>query len=251
MDGLHIFPVILLVVSCSYHWTSGSVLDVTVRPGDSITLYCDCKLSIGLYIVWYRNCSHENQPSLDLPVKLISKMVNSENGLLKNFPRFQFVRNFSSASYDLLIMNITHSDEGLYYCGTEQTKVEDKEFITSRTIYRYGNITTRIIFNSSEPHHPETPQECGVCCVLLFSLCPAFAVLSSLLSSLLVYHLCQKKAKELQVDQQRPQTGLNQDEDMGYAAVEIRQASQRPKKKKKKTQSSNFSTYSAINTSRM
>ncbi|XP_049428904.1 uncharacterized protein LOC125886615 [Epinephelus fuscoguttatus] len=250
MDRLHISLLILIgAVSCSNDSVSGSVLEVTVRPGDDITLYCDCKLSTGVYIVWYRNCSHENQPSLVLQTKHPSKTVNTENDPLKILPRFQFVRNFSSASYDLLIMNITHSDEGLYYCGTVQTKVEDKEYITSRTIYRYGNITTRIVFSSSEPHHPEASQECGVCWMLLFSLCPALAVFSSLLSSLLVYHLCQRKAKEPQVDQQRPQTGMNQDEDVCYAAVEIRQASQRPKKKK--TQSSDFSTYSAINTSRM
>lgn len=42
-----------------------------------------------------------------------------------------------------------------------------------------------------KPHHL-TPQDCSVCWMLLFSLCPAFAVLSSLLSSLLVCHLCRK-----------------------------------------------------------
>ncbi|XP_051241259.1 uncharacterized protein LOC127354920 isoform X2 [Dicentrarchus labrax] len=152
-------------------------------------------------------------------------------------------------------MNVTDADEGLYYCGTKQIKVEDKEFITPRYDYRYGNVTTRIgiIVNSSEPHHTETPQDCSVCWMLLFSLCPAFAVLSSLLSSLVVYHICQKKAKERQVDQQKPetrgQTRLNQDEDVCYAALDIRQPSQRPKKKK--TKEEDFSMYSAIKTSRM
>ncbi|KAK9540135.1 hypothetical protein VZT92_002604 [Zoarces viviparus] len=164
-------------------------------------------------------------------------------------PRFHFVRNYSSDSYDLMIINITDSDEGLYYCGTEQKTVEDAKYINSKTVYRYGNISTRILFNSSETPHHETPCDCGVCCILLFSLCPAFAVLSSLLSSLLVHHLCQKKAPEPQADQQIPQTTLHEDEEVCYAALEIRQASQRPKKKK--TQNSEFSTYSAINTSRM
>ncbi|KAK5899498.1 hypothetical protein CesoFtcFv8_008976 [Champsocephalus esox] len=81
--------------------------------------------------------------------------------------------------------------------------------------------------------------------MLLFSLCPAVAALSSLLSSLLVYHLCKKE--EPQTDKQTPQTRQNQDEDVCYVAVEIRPASQRPNKKT--TQSS--VTYSAINTSRM
>lgn len=45
----------------------------------------------------------------------------------------------------------------------------------------------------SEPCHRETPQNCGGCWTMLYSLCPASAFLSSLLSSLMVHHLCQKK----------------------------------------------------------
>ncbi|XP_038569472.1 uncharacterized protein LOC119899115 [Micropterus salmoides] len=252
MDRLHIFTVFLLgVVS---YMISGSLLEVTVRPGDNITLYCDCKLSSGVFIVWYRNCSHENQPSLVLKIKFESRQTSDATGYLNLPPPFHYVRNKSSESYDLLIMNITDVDEGLYYCGTEQAKVEDKEYITQRNVYSFGNVTTKIIFNSSNPdHHETTGPDCGVCWSLLFSLCPALAVLSSLLSSLVVYHICKKKAKEPQVDQQRPdtrdQTRLDQDEDVCYAALEILQASQRPKKKK--TQSADFSTYSGIRTSRL
>ncbi|XP_040891218.1 uncharacterized protein LOC121180129 isoform X1 [Toxotes jaculatrix] len=259
MDGLCIFLVILLgVASCSQDQTSQSVLEVTVTPGDNITLYCDCKSSTGVYIVWYRNCSHKHQPTLALntvpkPVKGITDIINHRTS------NFKFLSNSSSASYDLLIMNITDSDEGLYYCGTEETKVDKGEYITQRNIYSYGNVTTRIICNSSEtqPNQTSTHQTSQPnhdwCWMLLLTLCPAFALLSSLLSSLMVYQLCQKKAKEVRADQERPddqeQTGLNQDQDVCYAALEIRQASQRPKKQK--TKSSDYSTYSAINTSRM
>ncbi|XP_054483221.1 uncharacterized protein LOC129116255 [Anoplopoma fimbria] len=251
MENLHIFLVALLgVASHGHDLISGSVLEKTVRPGENITLYCDCTLSSGVYIVWYRNCSHENQPSLVLRSRPLpeSEDFTDNRYQLKLPPRFHLVINYSSESYDLLILNITDSDEGFYYCGTEQTTVENAEYINRKMDYRYGNVTTRILFNSIEPHH-ETPRDCGECCILLFSLCPAFAVLSSLLSSLLVYHLCRKKAKDLQADQRRPETSPHQDEDVCYAALEIRQASQRPKKKK--TQSSDFSTYSAINTSRV
>lgn len=44
-----------------------------------------------------------------------------------------------------MILNVTDSDEGLYYCGTEQQWLEDKEFTVPRFIYTYGNATTRII----------------------------------------------------------------------------------------------------------
>ncbi|XP_027138227.1 uncharacterized protein LOC109137893 [Larimichthys crocea] len=251
MDVLHIVLLALLgVVSYSHGQISGSELEVTARPGDNVTLYCDCKKSSGVYIVWFRNCSHENQPSL---VLRYLKKQNENVYTLNPIPRFHFVVNDSSNSYDLMIMNVTDLDEGLYYCGTEQNKVYDngKDKITRRVEFRYGNVTTRIKINSSETHHcdQDPPGDCDMCWMLLFSLCPSFAVLSSLLSSLVVYCLCNKKAKETQVDQRQPETrGLNQDEDVCYAALEIRQTSNRPKKKK--TQSSDFSTYSAINTSR-
>ncbi|XP_040891220.1 uncharacterized protein LOC121180130 [Toxotes jaculatrix] len=244
MDGQFIFLVILLgVASCSQDQTSQSVLEVTVTPGDNITLYCDCKSSTGVYIVWYRNCSHENQPTLVLQTISFLKETDPLSS------KFQLLRNSSTESYDLLIMNITDSDEGLYYCGTEERKVDQGEYITLRNIYSYGNVTTRIKCDSSETLQPDP----DLCWMLLLTLCPASALLSSLLSSLVVYQLCQKKAKKSRVHQERPddqcQTGLNQDQDVCYAALEIRQASQRPKKQK--TKSSDYSTYSAINTSRM
>ncbi|XP_033985279.1 uncharacterized protein LOC117481625 isoform X1 [Trematomus bernacchii] len=244
MEGLRIFLVILLVVSCTHDWTSGSELEMTVRPGDNITLYCDCKLSSGVYIVWYRNCSHENQPSLVLNVKAWRRYFMDINYSQNPLPHFHFVRNSSSESYDLLIINITETDEGLYYCGTEQFKVEK-----NKHIYTHGNISTRIHVNSSELHLQECKLtgDCRVCWMLLFSLCPAVAALSSLLSSLLVYHLCKKEAKEPQTDQQTPQTRQNQDQDVCFAALEIRPASHRPKR----TTTQSSVTYSAINTSRM
>lgn len=124
------------------------MLEVTIRPGDNIILYCDCKTSYGVNIVWYRNCSHKNQPSLVLKQNL-NAWIHSSDALvaLNPIPRFYFVKNNFSESYDLLIMNTTDSDEGLYYCGTEQTKVEDNGYITRRFVYRYGNITTRILFS--------------------------------------------------------------------------------------------------------
>ncbi|XP_022614403.1 uncharacterized protein LOC111231546 [Seriola dumerili] len=242
---LFLFSLFGVVIS-SHEWISGSASVVTVTPGDNITLYCDWKLSSGVYkIAWFRNCSHENQPSLVLKLERNS-MIDSN---VKNHgPHFHLAKNQSSDSYDLLIMNITDSDEGLYYCGAEQTKVDDK--VSTRSIYRYGNVT-RILLNTSQPHHCETPQDCGVCWTLLFSLCPAVAVVSSLFSLLLLYHLSLRKAKEPQADKKRSDTRRsiprdNQDENLCYAALEIRQTSERPKKKK--TQTSDFSTYSAIRT---
>lgn len=62
------------------------------------------------------------------------------------FPRFKYLKNESSNSYDLMIINVTNSDEGLYYCGTLETKVKQDENknIFSQESYLYGNMTTKI-----------------------------------------------------------------------------------------------------------
>uniref|UniRef100_A0A3Q1GSR4 Ig-like domain-containing protein n=1 Tax=Acanthochromis polyacanthus TaxID=80966 RepID=A0A3Q1GSR4_9TELE len=125
--------------SSNHNLVSGSMLEVTARPGDNITLYCDCKESNGVYIVWIRNCSHENQPSLVLRGNDVYRLESLH---------FEFVKNDSSDSYDLLIKNITNADEGLYYCGTEELNVENnQERITPTTVYRYSNMSTRIILS--------------------------------------------------------------------------------------------------------
>ena len=125
-------------VFCSGFWISGSVLEVKVKPGVNITLYCDCKASTEVFVVWFRNCSHENQPSLVLN----SKPQDWANP--QKLPRFEFVKNDSSASYDLSIMNVSGSDEGFYYCGTEDLKKYGKGYSTEKRIYSYSNITTRV-----------------------------------------------------------------------------------------------------------
>ncbi|KAM3623733.1 uncharacterized protein V6R79_015083 [Siganus canaliculatus] len=251
MDRLHLFLVLVLGLICNSHGQfSGSQSEVTVRPGDNITLYCDCKTSTGVYIMWYRNCSHENQPTMVLNIKHESQANGNRQ---RNFSHFHFKGNQSSGSYDLLIVNVSKSHEGLYYCGTEEAQVQTKDgIITYRDEYKYSNKTTRIIVNSTDLHcDPEPSQDCGRCWMLLVSLCPVSALLSSVLCSLVVCLVCRKKAKHQsnQVDHQKQDTGLNQVEDLCYAALEIRQGSQRPKKKR--TQMSDFSTYSAINTSGM
>ncbi|XP_034443052.1 uncharacterized protein LOC117762654 isoform X2 [Hippoglossus hippoglossus] len=200
MDGRQIVLVVLLgVVSCSRHEITGSLSEVTVRRGDNVTLYCDCKLSTGVYIVWYRNCSHENQPTLVLKAK--------PNYLVD----FQFLKNFTSNSFDLLIVNVTDSDEGLYYCGNEEMKVVDTERIVPKYFRSYGNVTTRILLNSMG-NHSGCSSSGGFASWRLVVFTPAIAILSSLLSFILVYHFCQKSDKEPQV--QRSQTKQKQDEEM-------------------------------------
>ncbi|XP_014896466.1 uncharacterized protein LOC106952695 [Poecilia latipinna] len=246
---------ILIVLSGLISWSlcsiSASMLETIVRRGDNITIYCDCKVSTGIYVAWFRNCSHEYQPTLVVDWK---KSYLYEREI--RFPRFKFVKNESSNSYDLMIINITNSDEGLYYCGTFETKVEKDENknIFSKEAYVYGNLTTRItLYTETHLPHPNistTVEGCGLCWKLLFSLCPAFSALSALVSAFLVYRLCQKSANT-QAEKKRGntlrQTEETQDENVCYAALEIHQPSQRIKRKRTNP-SSDFSTYSAIKT---
>ncbi|XP_023825220.1 uncharacterized protein [Salvelinus sp. IW2-2015] len=201
--------------------------------------------------MWYRNCSHKYQPPLVISTKFLSN---------NRFPGYNVLWNPSNNSYDLLIENITESDLGLYYCGTVENKVVDdggKGGIKQKELYHYGNITTRISLDTSPPESSSSSPDvdCGLCWMLLFSLCPVSALLSSLLSSTCVYSFCRTTAPtETQVPLNRTTTrgsDIREEEgDLCYASLDIRQGQRRPKKKKR-VQNSDFSTYSAINTSRV
>ncbi|KAM9398629.1 uncharacterized protein ACWYII_031197 [Salvelinus alpinus] len=148
-------------VSSSQDGISAAEVELRVRPGDNITLYCDCNMTSGVYIMWFRNCSHEHQPTLTISVY---------DYFFNPFPRFTPVLNPSNKSYDLLIENITESDLGLYYCVT----VEMNEEVEIQ-VYHYGKVTTWILIDDS--------CECGVSadCGLIWFLMVAFKALFLLL----------------------------------------------------------------------
>ncbi|ROI15989.1 hypothetical protein DPX16_14201 [Anabarilius grahami] len=141
-----------------------------VRPGDNITLYCDRSLTHGSIIVWIRNCSHENQPSLEIDFTKWGQEI---------FQHFSSLHDRSSNSYDLHITNISVSDLGLYYCAEVENKVNyEKGIIYSSKVYYYGNRKTRLSLAVS-PHAEQfnitsTPRvsDCVLCWTLLFSVCP-------------------------------------------------------------------------------
>ncbi|XP_076001803.1 uncharacterized protein LOC142994815 isoform X4 [Genypterus blacodes] len=212
MGGPSAFLLLLLGAVTSSQ-DSGGAFNLTVQAGENATLHCDCQPSTGVYILWYRNCSHENQP----PLVLTSRYEQTSNGYALNpFPGLHLMFNESSYSYDLLIVNITHSDEGLYYCGTVHSQVVGKEKLTLTKVYKYGNITTRIMLDSSDPH---------VWWKLLFTLCPGLSVLFSFLASILVYRLSETTANEPQLHQNtthtRGQTNRIPDEDLCLTQVEF------------------------------
>ncbi|RXN18560.1 hypothetical protein ROHU_026167 [Labeo rohita] len=120
----------------------GEEVEMKVRTGDNITLYCNRSLTVGSNIIWIRNCSHENQPSLIIEFRKLD---------LDIFQRFSFIHNSYDNSYDLQITNISASDLGLYYCAEVENKVnkDEKGIISSSEVYYYGNRTTRLSLEDS------------------------------------------------------------------------------------------------------
>ncbi|KAK7930042.1 hypothetical protein WMY93_006437 [Mugilogobius chulae] len=171
MEGCVCLLFVICGVSAVGLRVSGSVVDVMLKPGDNTTLHCDCKCPLGVYTVWYRNCSHSNQPTLVLSTKRERDYTLDITNWIYPLPGYQFVKSFKSECYDLRITNITENDVGLYYCGTETNEIraENKNGTNGNDVFKYGTRTIKILLS---PESEVKPQECGVCWILLFSLCP-------------------------------------------------------------------------------
>ncbi|XP_067259894.1 uncharacterized protein [Chanodichthys erythropterus] len=215
-----------------------------VRPGDNITLYCDRSFT-GSRFVWIRNCSHENQPSLEIDIMRLDKEI---------FQRFSSVQNRSSNSNDLHITNISVSDLGLYYCADVKSKVneDDKGRGYQHEVYYNGNRTTRLSFAEevtpcSGLNITSTPRvsDCVLCWTLLFSVCPVCV----LLFSICLFCLCQRKNTDAAADQKVHSRGRNtiegEDEEVCYASLDVKTRRQK-QRKTKRAQCSDFSTYAQL-----
>ncbi|XP_052428472.1 uncharacterized protein LOC127970172 isoform X1 [Carassius gibelio] len=217
-----------------------------VKAGDNITLYCDCVIPLGSLIVWLRNCSHEHQPSL---------LIETENLFLGMFPRFSFVLNSSSNSYDLHITDVSVSDEGIYYCAKTENKISKdvNGIINKKSEYEYGNWKTRL--SVLEPVCPgserfntsSTPpaSDCVLCWTLLFSVCPVCV----LLFSICVYCICQRKTTDSVAETQTENRYVEGGGELCYASLDM-PSIRRKKLKKKTVQRSDFSVYSEVRANR-
>ncbi|KAK9980731.1 hypothetical protein ABG768_000320 [Culter alburnus] len=237
---------LVCVLFCEHQRVFGTEVDVRVKAGDNITLYGDCVIPLGSHIVWLRNCSHEHQPSL---------LIETKNLFRGTFPRFSFVQNSSSNSYDLHIENVSVSDEGIYYCAKRKTEVtKDVHGIKANYEFEYGDKITHLsVLESVSPPAEQfnitsTPPvlDCMLCFKLLFGVCPACVLLFSLISSIAVYCLCPRKTTGSGAESQTPNRHDEGDGDeVCYASLDMPSIYQK-KMKEKRVQSSNFSAYSEV-----
>ncbi|XP_052401296.1 uncharacterized protein LOC127948697 [Carassius gibelio] len=217
----------------------GEEVEMKVRPGDNITLYCNRSLTLGSNILWIRNCSHENQPSLIIDYKKLDVEI---------FQRFSFIHNPYNNSYDLHITNISGSDLGLYYCKKVENKVnQDEKGILSRTEVNYYGNQIRLSLEANSCSEHSAPPDCLLCWTMLFSM----SLVCVVLSSICVFCFFCKKTTDAATDQKDKLKGRNTaecvDEEVCYASLDVITKRQK-QRKTKRVQSSDFSTYAQVRT---
>ena len=75
---------------------SNPVLELTVGPGENVTVFCDCKPSTGVHIVWFRNCSHENQPTFVLETVEANPKTEIHYSYERKYLHYNFKWNIST-----------------------------------------------------------------------------------------------------------------------------------------------------------
>ncbi|XP_076878504.1 uncharacterized protein LOC143527275 isoform X2 [Brachyhypopomus gauderio] len=134
----------MCVVLMAQRSDCGEDVEMRVKRGDHVTLYCDCDIPMRSNIAWFRNCSHDQQPALN---------IATSSAVL---PRYRFTWNDTKKTYNLDIINVTQSDLGLYYCAR----------VTGEKYY-YGNRSTRLSLNDTgncdEHSHVSSSSACSVC----------------------------------------------------------------------------------------
>ncbi|KAI4879647.1 hypothetical protein NFI96_023163 [Prochilodus magdalenae] len=123
---------------------SGIVVEMRVKSGDNVTIHYDCTYLSTFTLIWFIKPAKEHQPPL----------INLTEDTTP--PRVSRVWNYSKATYDLQVKNISESDLGLYYCALHEVKLTRKEYgeRVREDVYHEGNRTTFLSF-LGESVHPD------------------------------------------------------------------------------------------------
>ncbi|XP_036439695.1 uncharacterized protein LOC118817101 [Colossoma macropomum] len=235
---------VLITLSCVlFSRISGEEVEIRVRPGDNVTLYSDCFWKHGFETVWFKNSSHEHM--------VLKQHAN---------PRYSIVSNVCKQTSDLLVKNVSESDLGLYYCAVQKkSSAKDKTRACSwEEVCHFGTRTTRLSFLDTTLQTTPTPtpplSDCSVCWKLLVSVCPV-CVLLSFSFVYCIYRYINKVTVEKKDDMgERKKTTSRKNDKVGkdevcYASLDLPSRGQ--KRMKKRVESSDFCTYSEVNTNKI
>ncbi|XP_036418628.1 uncharacterized protein LOC118802257 [Colossoma macropomum] len=234
----------------------GILVEMRIKPGDDVTIYCDCTRQGGFNIVWLIKPLQEHQPPL----------INVTEDSI--FPRYSRVWNNSKGTYDLLVKSITESELGLYYCTLHEIKFSRNKNgeILKEDVYHDGNRTTflsfQVISDTTVPcanltQTTSTPpvSDCSVCWKLLVSVCPACVLLSSVVSSTCVYCICRNRTKADRRADQRGNMKMRKHNQVGgddvcYASLDVPSGGKK-QLKKRTAERSDLCTYSEVKAEKM
>ncbi|KAG9330209.1 hypothetical protein JZ751_026093 [Albula glossodonta] len=170
---------LLLCVGLSVqHRDFGAAVLRSVRAGASITLPCDLKNEI--FTVWYRQSFDSSQQ----PNEFSSQIL-----LTKPIPGVSLAFNRSISSISIKIEYFSDAFLGFYYCATKVAYIyqgKDGKII-SEDRYKYSNVTFNLVYADASPSPSPSPSPApagyGQCCLLLVTVCPLTALLTTVLSA--------------------------------------------------------------------
>ncbi|XP_057188700.1 uncharacterized protein LOC130553640 [Triplophysa rosa] len=235
MERKRIITITLVcVLFCEHQRIFGTDVNVRVKPGDNVTIFCDCVIP-AVNMIWIRNESYANLSSI---------LMSAENWFSGMFPRFSFVLNSSTHSFDLHIANVSIYDEGIYYCAEANKEItEVNGMLESSVEYQYGNRKTHLavldsIPASTEPPVKTDPSNNMTLWMLLGSLCPVCLILCFIC----ICCLCQQKKNTASGVETQARNRHDEENDVHYASINTASIQKQPRRSPR----SDFSTYSEV-----
>ncbi|KAK9972285.1 hypothetical protein ABG768_025606 [Culter alburnus] len=95
---------------------SSQTANISARPGDNVTIWCQHTAKTGKYIHWFK------QTTSAVPLSIVYVMITYQLKelqikYLNGFQSDRLVMSLNTKNTSLRILNVDVSDSGLYYCG--------------------------------------------------------------------------------------------------------------------------------------